>query len=61
MNNNDITVEEYLKFMTNEDNLYNCKNCPENVNANERTNSYVQPCGQQCCWVAAHLGYYNNN
>ena len=47
-NNN---YEEAVKaFMYNEENIHNCSECPEN-----RCMNNGWPCGQQTCWVIAHL------
>lgn len=43
--------KEYIKFMYNPDNAYNCENCPENRNFK---NYRGMPCGQQNCWVDCH-------
>lgn len=49
----DMTDEEYaeyrnnyIDFMYNHDNEYNCSECPENFNGNG--------CGLTTCWVTAH-------
>ena len=46
--------EEYVKFMYNPDNYYNCKQCPENRNAPAGCNFNILPCGQYHCWVGLH-------
>lgn len=53
-NNNEKEVRKYLDFMYNEKNYMNCKECPENIHDNRNSSGFVQPCGQQHCWVAAH-------
>ena len=43
--------DDYINFMCNPDNEYNCKDCPERgVN----TRDYGLSCGQQVCWVTCH-------
>lgn len=42
--------DEYINFMWNPENEYNCKKCPENKK--DTNNRY--PCGQQNCWVVCH-------
>ena len=44
-------VKEYKGFMYNEENAYNCDNCPENIGDKDET---VFPCGQYHCWVVRH-------
>lgn len=54
----DITMteqerREYVAFMCNIENEYNCDKCPENKDADtDFCRQY--PCGQQNCWVTCH-------
>ncbi len=41
---------EYLSFMTDPENEFNCSQCPEN----RRELFSRLPCGQQNCWVTCH-------
>lgn len=41
--------EEYVSFMCDPDNEYNCNECPE-----RGISSNGLPCGQQNCWVSCH-------
>lgn len=43
---------EYIKFMYNPKNSYNCDECPENINSDSWQGKL--PCGQQNCWVDCH-------
>ena len=44
-------AREYLEFMYDEGNEYNCSQCPEN-----RRELFARlPCGQQNCWVTCHI------
>lgn len=43
--------EEYIEFMYNYKNEYNCENCPENRGDFPHDKL---PCGQQNCWVTCH-------
>lgn len=47
-------TNEYLRFMYDPDNEYNCDACPENQghDGNGFDNRY--PCDQQNCWVTCH-------
>lgn len=52
LRNSDI-FSEYLAFMHDPENIQNCRDCPEN-----RKNDFPyadHPCGQQNCWVLAHI------
>ena len=42
----------YIRFMSNEDNICNCAECPER----ESGNGCGLPCGQQHCWVSITCG-----
>jgi hypothetical protein len=42
--------QDYIEFMCNEENEYNCDECPENKGCANCFN----PCGQQNCWVTCH-------
>ena len=44
-------LEDYCKFMYNKNNLYNCEECPENINFKGVDQ---EPCGQYRCWVYCH-------
>ena len=45
-------IEAYKKFMYDEKNIGNCKNCPENTGCSNWESK--KPCGQQNCWVSVH-------
>ena len=45
-------VNEYLDFMYNPKNSYNCDKCPENSCFDGWEGKL--PCGQQNCWVDCH-------
>lgn len=47
-----MTQEEYIKFMYNRANEYNCDECPENRDFDDWEGKL--PCGQQNCWVTCH-------
>lgn len=42
----------YISFMYNEDNEFNCHECPENRGFDDWQDRY--PCGQWNCWVTCH-------
>jgi len=42
--------DEYLRFVTDPENEFNCSQCPEN----RRELFSRLPCGQQHCWVTLH-------
>ena len=46
-------LNEYVRWMCNPDNLYNCEDCPEN-HGFSRWPETRKPCGQFHCWVAIH-------
>ena len=46
-------LNEYVRWMCNPDNLYNCEDCPEN-HGFSRWPETRKPCGQFRCWVAIH-------
>lgn len=46
----EMSDKEYMDFMWDRENEYNCKECPENRNNSRRK----YPCGQQNCWVVCH-------
>lgn len=48
---NEKEINEYNAFFSNEDNEFNCDDCPENRNMKNCN----FPCGQQLCWVTCHL------
>lgn len=43
-------LEEYKKFMNNEENSHNCSECPANEGFSEWPGHRL-PCGQFHCWV----------
>lgn len=47
-----MTNNEYLKWMYNSHNEYNCSECPENKGYNDHEGKL--PCSQQNCWVTCH-------
>lgn len=47
-----MSKEEYINFMYNPDNRFNCSECPENHNFDDHEGKL--PCGQQNCWVDCH-------
>lgn len=49
MNEDYERLEAYKNFMYNPENIYNCVDCPENIDDSTRL-----PCGQQNCWVSCH-------
>lgn len=55
MNYNGEDVGSYVDFMTNVDNVRNCKDCPENFGFSDWQGTL--PCGQQNCWVTAHCNH----
>ena len=46
-----MTNDEYITWMCNPDNAYNCDACPER---SIHCNDCGLPCGQQNCWVILH-------
>lgn len=42
----------YMSFMYDRKNEYNCDACPENHGASDWGGN--KPCGQQNCWVTVH-------
>ena len=48
-----MTNEEYIEWMYNPSNEYNCKECPENRGYDDWEGK--EPCGQQGCWVTVHV------
>ena len=44
--------EQYIAFMYDEINEYNCTECPENRGMDDWQGRY--PCGQWHCWVTCH-------
>jgi len=46
-------IEEYIDFMCDPDNAYNCAECPENKGF-ETFPETRKPCGQFVCWVECH-------
>lgn len=51
--------EEYIAFMTNPDNIYNCIECPENKCFSPWQEKL--PCGQWRCWVDLHIERIDND
>lgn len=47
-----MTNAEYLNFMYNPDNEFNCVECPENRGMDDWQDRL--PCGQWNCWVTCH-------
>ena len=47
-----MTTSEYREWMSNQNNVRNCEECPENRDFNSGINGNVLPCGQYNCWVA---------
>ena len=50
-NSDQEIINNYKRFMYNEDNAFNCGSCPEN-----HTGEY-RGCGQQNCWVCVHCNH----
>ena len=48
----ELEKQEYLAFMYDQGNEFNCQNCPENIGADSWQGNL--PCGQQNCWVTCH-------
>ncbi len=48
-----MTNSEYIKWMYDPSNECNCEECPENRQYDDWEGKL--PCGQQNCWVTAHL------
>ena len=46
-------LNEYVRWVYNPDNLYNCEDCLEN-HGFSRWPETRKPCGQFHCWVAIH-------
>lgn len=53
-----MNVEEYCKFMFDNKNINNCKECPENMQMQQDNRL---PCGQYHCWVALSCKQGGNN
>ena len=51
---NEMTDREYLDFMWNPKNEYNCDGCPENRHHDGNGFDHRLPCEQQNCWVTRH-------
>lgn len=49
---NEQERKEYIEFMCNPKNAYNCAECPENMDFDSWGGKL--PCGQQNCWVNCH-------
>ena len=49
-----MNKKEYMDFMFNKDNEFNCDSCPENRGHDGNGFDYRLPCGQQNCWVTCH-------
>ena len=48
-----MTEKEYVQFMSDPHNEYNCESCPENQGFDSWPGC-ILPCGQQNCWVTCH-------
>lgn len=48
-----MNEEEYVDWINNPGNEFNCSECPENIDYVSADNCY--PCGQQNCWVTCHI------
>lgn len=48
-------MSEYVDFMFDKKNEFNCENCPENQGFDDWEGKL--PCGQQNCWVSCHCRY----
>lgn len=58
----DMTVEEVKRFVFNEDNQFNCAECPYNNGYDDPSEYHsagytVGPCGQQHCFVTIHCNH----
>lgn len=47
-------VKEYIEFMYNKDNCYQCSRCPANDGFDSGSSGNRKPCGQYQCWVIEH-------
>lgn len=50
-----MTDKQYLDFMCNPANEYNCDHCPENRHHDGNGFDHRLPCEQQNCWVTCHV------
>ena len=50
-----MKANDYMAFMFNEENEFNCENCPDNRGFSTWGGNF--PCGQQNCWVTCHNQY----
>lgn len=48
-----MTRDEFIKFISDPDNIVNCDECPMKQENSSWEMSY--PCGQQHCWVSLHI------
>lgn len=46
---------DYVKFMSDPDNEFNCEQCPENRGHDGNGFDYRYPCDRQNCWVTCHI------
>ena len=53
MEEDKMTRDEFIKFMSDPDNIMNCDECP----MKQENPSWEMPyqCGQQHCWVLLHI------
>lgn len=51
------TLEAYVNFMCNSDNMFKCDRCPENIGHDGNGFDHLYPCGQQRCWVDCYADY----
>lgn len=49
-----MTVQEYLAWLYNRDNICKCERCPDNEGFDAGISGSRFPCGQFHCWVAIH-------
>lgn len=47
-----MKLEEYIEWMYDNSNEFNCSECPENQDMEGEQHRH--PCGQQNCWVSCH-------
>lgn len=49
-----MKMKDYLEFMFNPENEFNCDSCPENRDHDGNGFDTRYPCDQQNCWVTCH-------
>lgn len=49
-----VSIEEYLRFMYTPKNKYRCGKCPERREHGNLGAGFHLQCGQQNCWVVVH-------